>query len=138
VEVFRTGGKKLSSLQTGKKSESDHEVIKFSTNLPVEILYRRINDRVDQMVSDGLFEEVGSLYDFRGLKALNTVGYKEVFDHIEGKSSYDEAIALIRQHTRNYAKRQMTWFRKEAGLNFLNHKGEEADVSEITTRISVS
>lgn len=138
VEVFRASGKKLSTLQTRKKTESDREVVKFSTNHQVEILYKRINARVDQMVADGLFEEAAGLYELRALKALNTVGYKEVFGFMEGNFTKEEAIALIKQHTRNYAKRQMTWFRKEAGLNFLSHRSEEADLSEILAKVSYS
>jgi len=135
VEVFRASGKKLSSLQTGKSSDHNWHIIKFSTSLSVGVLYERINSRVDQMVSEGLFEEAAGLYNFRNHRALRTVGYQEIFSHMDGAFSREEAISLIKQHTRNYAKRQLTWFRKEDELNLIKHTGQEVDLSEIMTRI---
>ena len=81
-------------------------------DLPREILYARINARVDQMIAAGLEEEVYSLKEFSHLPALKTVGYSEFFDFFEGKTTREEAIEKIKQHTRNYAKRQITWFNK--------------------------
>jgi len=135
VEVFRSSGKKLSSLQTGKPPDHNWDVIKFATDLPVNLLYERINNRVDQMVANGLFEEAENLYNFRQLRALKTVGYQEIFNYIDGAHSREEAISLIKQHTRNYAKRQLTWFRKEHDLNRLKNIGEEDELAEIMTRI---
>ena len=90
---------------------------KFKTvNLSIETnrddLYKKINSRVDQMIEDGLVEEVNSLYKYKDLNALNTVGYKEIFDFIDGKSTLIEAIDKIKQNTRRYAKRQLTWLKK--------------------------
>lgn len=81
-------------------------------DLPREILYERINKRVDQMINDGLEDEVRSLISYKNLPALQTVGYKEFFDYFDGKCTREEAIEKIKQHTRNYAKRQVTWFKK--------------------------
>ena len=83
--------------------------------LPRETLYQRINHRVDIMMEEGLLEEVKSLFPFRHLNALQTVGYRELFDYIEGKHSLETAVEEIKKNTRRYAKRQMTWFKKYAG-----------------------
>lgn len=83
-------------------------------NLPREELYKRINMRVDQMISNGLEKEVSKVYPFKHLTALQTVGYKELFDYFDGLYSKEEAIEKIKQHTRNYAKRQITWFKRYA------------------------
>lgn len=77
-----------------------------------EILYDKINQRVDHMMKNGLLEEVKGLVAFKDKNALNTVGYKELFDHLEGKTTLENAVESIKQHSRNYAKRQLTWFRK--------------------------
>ena len=88
--------------------------------MPREILYQRINERVDAMMAAGLLDEVKNLYPSRHLNALQTVGYTELFDYIEGKTSLADAVQLIKQHTRNYAKRQETWFKKQPGMLFSN------------------
>jgi tRNA dimethylallyltransferase len=74
------------------------------------------------MMSEGLLQEARSLYPFRHLKALQTVGYQEIFDHLDGKYSLDEAVEKIRQHTRNYAKRQMTWFARDSSIEWFNYE----------------
>ena len=81
-------------------------------DLPREELYERINKRVDKMIEDGLEDEVRSLFSYKDLPALQTVGYKEFFDYFDGKCTREEAIEKIKQHTRNYAKRQITWFKR--------------------------
>lgn len=95
-------------------------VLKIGIEIPREQLYQRINDRVEQMVSDGLLEEAKALFPKRELNALQTVGYKEFFDFFEGKYSQAEAIEKIKQHTRNYAKRQLTWFRKDPAIRWFS------------------
>ena len=92
--------------------------IKIGLNLERENLYNRINQRVDQMMEAGLLAEAKSLYDFKHLNALQTVGYTELFDYFDGKQSLEKAIELIKQHTRNFAKRQLTWFRKEKDIHW--------------------
>ena len=92
-----------------------------------DLLYQNINQRCDHMITNGLLEEVKLLYPFRHLKPLHTVGYTEFFEYLDGKLSLDEAISLFKQHTRNYAKRQMTWLRKETDLNWIDvHEPLEA------------
>ncbi len=101
-----------------KKNPRNFRTIKVVLNLTREHLYERINQRVDKMMIEGLLEEAKSMVQFKDLYALQTVGYKELFDYFDGKHSLDEAITLIKQHTRNYAKRQLTWFKKEAPENW--------------------
>ena len=83
-------------------------------SLPRELLYQRINDRVEKMMHEGLEEEAKTIYSFKELTALQTVGYKELFDYFDGILTREEAVEKIKQHTRNYAKRQITWFKKYA------------------------
>jgi tRNA dimethylallyltransferase len=112
LEVVYTTGKKYSEQRIGKKAERPFHIIKIGLSLPREILYERINKRVDDMIANGLLEEAQQLYLHKKLHALNTVGYPELFDFIEDKTTLEQAIALIKQNTRNYAKRQMTWFKR--------------------------
>ena len=100
-----------------QQSTVNRQQISFTYNilkLPRELLYERINQRVDKMIEDGLEEEARSLMDYKELPALQTVGYKEFFDYFDGKYTREEAIEKIKQHTRNYAKRQITWFKRIA------------------------
>lgn len=112
LEVCLSTGKKFSSFKTSPSKERDFACEYIVTNVPREELYNRINKRVDSMMEDGLLDEAKSLYPYRHLMALKTVGYKELFDYFDGKLSLDEAINLIKQDTRRYAKRQITWCKK--------------------------
>jgi len=116
LEVFETTGKPYSSYRKSSINNRPFGIIKLGLNLPREILYRRINQRVDDMVKQGLVEEVNSLLPYRHLNALNTVGYSELFDYFDGKTDLPTAIGLIKQNTRRFAKRQITWFRKDDGI----------------------
>ena len=87
--------------------------IKIALELPKETLHRNINTRVDNMMQEGLLEEVKSLQPYQHLNALQTVGYKELFAHLKNEISLNEAVEAIKQNTRQYAKRQLTWFRKD-------------------------
>jgi tRNA dimethylallyltransferase len=119
LEVCRATGQSILSFRKGKKEIRPFGIIKIGLELPREILYQRINTRVDQMMEQGLAEEVRSLIPYQHLNALQTVGYRELFDHFNGELSFEEAIALIKQNTRQYAKRQMTWFRKDKDYHWL-------------------
>jgi tRNA dimethylallyltransferase len=114
LEVVTHTGKPIQQFQTGKKLERAFEVEYVMLDLPRELLYERINIRVDNMIASGLEDEVRTLLQYKSLPALQTVGYKEMIDFIEGRCTKEEAIEKIKQHTRNYAKRQLTWFRKFA------------------------
>jgi tRNA dimethylallyltransferase len=112
LEIKRATGKSILDFHSGKKTKRNFEIKVHLLELPREELYQNINARTDQMMSNGLLKEAKSLYPFRHLNALQTVGYKELFDYFEGKFSLEKAIEEIKKNTRHYAKRQMTWFRK--------------------------
>ncbi|MBB6239540.1 tRNA dimethylallyltransferase [Pedobacter sp. AK013] len=116
LEVFLSTGQKLSSMLSATKKERPFNIIKIGLNTDRAVLYDRINRRVDQMIADGLVDEVKSLIPFKKYNALNTVGYSELFDYLDGKSSLVDAIASIKQNTRRFAKRQLTWFRRDDEL----------------------
>jgi tRNA dimethylallyltransferase len=113
--VIRQTGLPFSSFHGNEKQKKSFNIVYLRLGLPREELYQRINLRVNSFLELGLIEEAISLFPFRHLKALQTVGYSEMFDHIEGKYSLDEALDKIRQHSRNYAKRQETWLKKYVG-----------------------
>lgn len=113
LEVCLETGKPYSSFLNKNKKERNFETIKILINTDREKLYERINKRVDKMISDGLVEEAISLFPHKNLNALNTVGYKELFSHFEEEMDLPSAIELIKQKTRNYAKRQLTWFNNQ-------------------------
>jgi len=119
LEVVRTTGKSILAYQTKKKAERPFDIIKIGLELPRNELYQRINERVDNMIASGLEKEALSLLPYRNLNALQTVGYRELFSYFDGDISRQHAIELIKQHTRNYAKRQITWFKKETDIIWL-------------------
>jgi tRNA dimethylallyltransferase len=113
LEVFRHTGLPYSSFLNKQKAQREFIPIKILINTEREQLYTQINNRVDRMIELGLKDEVKSLIDYRKHNALKTVGYTEMFDHLDGLCSLSEAIEKIKQHTRNYAKRQITWFKNK-------------------------
>lgn len=116
---------------TGRRAEalpSGWRIVKLAPEIPREELYERINRRVDQMLELGLWEEAVSLVEKRHLNALQTVGYREIFDCLEGKISKEEAVDKIKQHTRNYAKRQLTWFRKDSEIVWVKDGESATDI----------
>lgn len=116
LEVCRGTGLPFSSFRVKKKVMRSFQVIKIGLDLPREVLYRRINQRMEQMVASGLFEEAASLFAQRELNALQTLGYTEIFGFLEGKYDREETLRLLKRNSRRYAKRQLTWFRKDASL----------------------
>lgn len=118
LEVKEATGKSILYFRKGKKQERDFEIKKIGLELPKEILRQRIDKRVDQMMDAGLLDEVKQLQPFRQLNALQTVGYAELFDYLDGKFSLNKAIEQIKIHTRQYAKRQMTWFKKDQEIKW--------------------
>ncbi|MGQ9610659.1 MAG: tRNA (adenosine(37)-N6)-dimethylallyltransferase MiaA [bacterium] len=122
IEVYEKSGKRISELQQQWESEKPrYEFIAFGLDRPRNELYERINARVDQMIKDGLLDEARGLLKYdRNMISMNCFGYKELFDHLEGKISLDEAIRLIKQNTRRFAKRQLTWFRKDKRIIWIN------------------
>lgn len=120
LEVKLSTGRSILSFRTGIKRERPFRIIKIALNLPKEELYRRINARVDLMMEEGLLEEVKGLVPYKDKNALQTVGYRELFAHLEGIMSLDEAIEEIKKNTRHYAKRQLTWFRKDPAFQWVD------------------
>lgn len=118
LEVFETTGKPFSSYRIKNISPRSFHIIKIGLNTNREELYRRINHRVDLMMQSGLLEEVKSLLPYRNLNALNTVGYSELFDYLEGKMTIHEAVEKIKQNTRRFAKRQLTWFTRQNDIKW--------------------
>ena len=120
VEICLTTGKPYSSFKERTEMPArDFEIEKVGLTRSREALYERINKRVVRMMDDGLVEEVRSLAEYRHLTALQTVGYKEVFDYLDGAASLDETVGLIQRNTRHYAKRQLTWWRRDASIRWL-------------------
>lgn len=113
LEVCLQSGKPYSDFLSGKNKKRNFEIVKILINTTREELYGKINFRVDEMIKAGLVDEARKLYPFRHLNALNTVGYKELFMHFGGELNLTEATNLIKQKTRNYAKRQLTWFKNQ-------------------------
>ncbi len=120
LEVYRSTGKPFSSFRKSMVNKRTFNILKIGVDLPREVLYGRINQRVDEMVKNGLIEEVKALIPYRSLNALNTVGYSEVFDYLDNKTDLNRAIELIKQNTRHFAKRQLTWFRKDKTIHWLS------------------
>ena len=118
LEVCTVSGKKYSDLRLTSARPRDFEVEKIGLDMPREQLYKRIDERVDVMMESGLLSEVKALLPHRSLQALNTVGYKELFDFIDGQCSLEEAVTKIKQHTRNFAKRQLTWWRRDKSIRW--------------------
>ena len=112
LEVKLSTGKSILDFHSGEKTKRDFEIQNILLELPREDLYKNINGRVEQMMDEGLLKEAEDLFPYKHLNALQTVGYKELFQHFEGKISLDQAIEEIKKNTRHYAKRQMTWFKK--------------------------
>lgn len=112
LEVIRFTGKPFSEWRNNTPPSRPFSVQRFVIEHPREQLYNRINQRVDNMMDNGLLEEVRSVLPFRSLTSLQTVGYKELFDYLDGLCTLEEAVEKIKQHTRNYAKRQTTWFKR--------------------------
>lgn len=119
LEVFRSTGRSIETFKTGGKATRNFNIIKIALHLPKEDLHRNINARVDRMIATGLIEEVQSLRSCKHLNALQTVGYKELFDYLDGTYSLETAVAAIKKNTRLYAKRQLTWFRKDVTYAWL-------------------
>lgn len=130
LEVIKGSGRSWVSFQQPKAAK-DFDVQRFVIDWPREVLYERINQRVDQMVKDGLEQEVCALQNFKHLSVLNTVGYKEWFDFFDGKVSKDQVVGKIKQHTRNYAKRQVTWMNRYAELNPLIPNATQTPLQQI-------
>jgi len=118
LEIFESTGKPFSSYRLSNINKRPFNIIKIGLDTPRDILYERINRRVDDMIQLGLVDEVKTLFPYRHLNALNTVGYSELFDYFDGKTDLNLAVDSIKQNTRRFAKRQLTWFRKDKQIHW--------------------
>ena len=118
LEVIESTGRSILSFRKGEKVKRDFKIIKIGLELPKDELHRNINARVDAMMEKGLLNEVKNLLPYKNLNALQTVGYSELFDHLDGEISLEKAIEEIKKNTRQYAKRQMTWFKKDKEIKW--------------------
>ena len=135
--VSLAAGQPYSSFLGQQKAKRPFSILPLTVDTPRDLLYNRINDRVDEMINAGLLQEAESLYPHRHLNALQTVGYQEIFDFFDQKIDLDEAIAKIKQHTRHYAKRQMTWIRrKESNAVQINPTISDEDLISILPKQS--
>lgn len=116
LELCRAIGKPISSFRTNQDNKRNFNILKFGVDIPRDVLYDRINKRVDAMIENGLEQEVRELLPIKHLNSLQTVGYKEFFDYFDGELTLSQTIEQIKKNTRNYAKRQITWFNKEPNL----------------------
>ena len=118
LEIAEMTGRTYTSFLTGRAKAREFVVMKIGLDIPRAELHHRINTRVKDMLARGLLQEVENLRDFRNLNALNTVGYKELFEYLDGKCSLEDALGHIGAHTRQYARRQVTWFRKDRAMQW--------------------
>ena len=135
LEICETTGQPFSSFLTRQKRERDFEILKIGLERPREELYLRINQRVDNMVINGLVAEAKTLFNLRGLNALNSVGYNEFFDFFEGKIPKEKAVELIKRNTRRFAKRQMTWWGKDKSIRWFNPENTEEIIGYIESKL---
>lgn len=131
LEVCLATGRPYSEQRTGRRRTRDFGIVKIGVTLPREELYERIDRRVDRMMADGLEAEARSLYPYRRLNALQTVGYRELFDCFDGRCTRDEAVELIKRNSRRYAKRQLTWFRRDAEIAWFSPFDRDAVIAHI-------
>jgi len=133
IEVIRLTGKTYSEQRVRKPLERPFNIVRFVLNHDRKVLYERINERVDSMMENGLIDEVKSLEQYRKLTSLNTVGYKEIFEFLDGNISEEEAIENLKRNTRRYAKRQLTWFRRHDDAHWIDYTEKEQVCNEIIT-----
>lgn len=135
LEVCLVTGRPYSELRSGNVAKRDFDIIKIGTEMDREVLYDRINRRVDIMLNDGLLKEVEALLPHRHLNSLQTVGYREFFDYFDGKCSLEESVELVKRNSRRYAKRQMTWFRRDEAIAWFSPDKVEKIIEYINGKI---
>ena len=135
IERVLLSGKTHNELRQSDLEERQFEVLEFAIDWPREELYKRINDRVDIMMESGLLNEVKSVLKYKDLNALKTVGYKEIVEYLEGECSLEEAVEKIKQNTRRYAKRQLTWFRNKTGTIWVDPSSSLNDSLRIIQKV---
>ena len=133
LEICHMTGRTYTSFRTSERKQRPFSIVKIGLNRQREELYQRINQRVDEMISQGLLKEAESVYSKRHLNALNTVGYKELFNYIDGHWTLEEAIERIKGNTRRYARKQLTWFKRDADMSWFHPDEADGIISYINT-----
>jgi tRNA dimethylallyltransferase len=132
LEICTMTGKTYTSFRTRSKKERPFRIIKIGLDRPREELYQRINARVDKMMEEGLLDEARQMYPKRSLNALNTVGYKELFDYLDGRWPLEEAVERIKGNTRRYARKQLTWYKKDEQIRWFHPDDKKAIMNYIS------
>lgn len=136
LEVYQSTGVPFSEFRKGEKKQRPFNIIKIGLQWDRTELYNRIDQRMDLMIQAGLFEEAKNLYIYKNINALQTVGYKEIFDYMDGLYNKDEAIRLLKRNSRRYAKRQMTWFNKDKEVTWMDGSKHEEILKWIVEKIN--
>ena len=131
LEICTMTGKTYTSFRRRERRQRPFRIVKIALNRPREELYERINRRVDQMMSDGLLDEARALYPKKELNALNTVGYKELFDYLDGRWPLEEAVERIKGNTRRYARKQLTWYKKDEQIRWFHPDDRQSIIDYI-------
>ena len=132
LEICYQTGKTYTSFRTQAKKKRPFRIVKIGLNCERDILYNKINARVDEMMENGLLQEAERLYKFRQLNALNTVGYKELFDYMDGRWPFEEAVERIKGNTRRYARKQLTWFKRDEQIQWFRPDQKDEILKYIT------
>jgi len=138
LEVCLTSGKPYSSMRKDQKKERPFKIIKIGLNRDRQELYDRINRRVDLMMEMGLEQEAKSVFEFRHMNSLNTVGYKELFAYFEGEHDKEKAVELIKRNSRHYARKQLTWFRRDDEINWFQPEQEDEIIRFIEEKLTAN
>jgi tRNA dimethylallyltransferase len=135
LEICLMTGQTYTSFRKNERKHRPFRIVKIGLNRPREELYERINKRVDQMMADGLLQEARTLYPQRSLNALNTVGYKEMFAYLDGTWSLEEAVERLKGNTRRYARKQLTWFKKDPEVTWFSPDETEQIIKHISSYV---
>ena len=135
LEICHMTGKTYTSFRKNTIKKRPFNILKIGLNRPREELYERINQRVDQMLADGWLEEAQKVYPLKGLNSLNTVGYKELFEYFDGQVSLDEAVEKIKGSTRRYARKQLTWYKRDAAVRWFDPREEDEILSYVNASL---
>ncbi len=138
LEICSITGKAYSELRTGERKKRNFNILKIGLNRPRAELYDRINWRVDEMMAEGLLQEAEQFYQFRQLNTMNTVGYKELYEYMSGNWTLDFAVNMIKQDSRRYAKRQLTWFNRDKEIQWFHPADEDEIIGFVDEKIKNS
>ena len=131
LEICHMTGRTYTSFRKNERKERPFRIVKIALTRPRDIIYERINKRVDQMIADGLIDEARNLYPQRHLNALNTVGYKELFTYFDGTWTFDEAVERMKGNTRRYVRKQLTWFKKDPNITWFSPENQSLIINHI-------